>query len=286
MTLKKEFIAKLEKDLQLGEGVLQGAITAEEVVEIEMKKLEIRNEDEHKIFVSNIEEAAGGKKYKEGIEVAEKRVINAVSKTFGVDLTDKAKNPDNFTTAFKEMYPKWDNKDGLTPDEKDNIIAEKQADIDKLVLKNTETENNFTQFKSDTEAAGKERDMNNYCTSLIPDKATTENHLILHDFAFKGYKIVEVEGKKVVQLNGETMKDEHQSPMKPSVVMGTFVTENKHIKVDGGSGGGDDPGNGAKGGLADFDKEWTANNPEDGIGGLKYQTELNKRIADKTLVLG
>lgn len=271
MAIKTEDLTTIEKALKLEEGTLSKAIENEEEVAIELTEdLVIRTKEEEDSFTNNIKTEAKTA----GVEMA----IKGVRNDMGLDF--EGKTMDNLLGAYKDKVL-IDAKDELG--EPDKKISELNTDLEKVRGNLATRDEEITTLKTQMQNSNDNNFIDSQLLALMPDNLTLSKSDALT--LFKSKHVIELGENKalVFKKDGEVMKNETtRDPLPSKDIINSFSTPFLK-KAEGGGGGGNDPGDPKGGTMAAFEKEMT--DKDINVGSEKFNSELNKRIKDKTLVV-
>lgn len=265
--IKEEKITLLEKTLRLPEGSLKAAITDEKEVDIELPTLKVYTEEEENTRIENVRKEAKTA----GVEMAVKEARNKLGLQF------EGKTIDNLL----EHHSKKVLADAKIEPEKK--VKELQDDNEKLRTNLTQIQTDFDNFKLNSKKERDSIETENVILSKIPQNTLIPQKDVLTVFKANFGIEKDETGNIVFKKNNEVLKNKTTlSPLTLDEVMNDFITP--YIKpVQGGAGGGDDTGKDKPGSIQAFQKEME----EKGIaaGSVDFNKEMNKRLADKTLVI-
>jgi len=233
----------------------------------------VYTKDEHEKFIANTEKTIYETNKNTGEEMAVKKFRDDLSLSF------EGKTVGNLLEAYKAKIISEAN---IKPTEK---IQELERDLGTLRTNYSGLQSEYDTFKTtitEKETRGKK---DNTLLKFIPDNLIVSKDIAL--MALKAQAGIDVDfsetGTPLQMINGQLQKDKSLEPL---LLNKDFLTESLKtlglLKAsEGGPGGGDEPGGGASGGYAAFIKEMESNDTPQGS--LKFQEELNKRIAAKTI---
>lgn len=168
---------------------------------------------------------------------------------------------------------------GIAPDKK---VKELEGDLDKMRLNfNTATEK-LTKVESEYKQKDNLRTIRETIFKKIPENTVIPKEDVLNLFVSKNE--IELSDTGIVfKKNGEVMKNPTTlSPTTIDELMPNFLQP--YIKpAAGGGGGGDNPAQGKEGSFVKFCEEMQKANVRENT--PEFNKEMQKRIADKTLVL-
>jgi hypothetical protein len=273
-----EEIVEIEKDL-----ALQGIEAGE--VKIESDKLIVKSEDsiiytkdEHETYTANVKKA----EYEATKEKANEMAMKAIKNASGLEF-DGYKDPATFATTFKAKIIE-DAK--IEPTKK---IQDLEGDLNTM-RGNYETERDaFVTFKTGVTERETRTKKDTLLSSFIPSEGLKVNSKITL-MALKTEAGLDIDydenGKSYITKNGEMVKDNLLQPIEPKTFIESTLKEMDLIKgANGGSGEGDNTGDGKTGGYEAFVKEMEAKGSDHDPGTQNFAVEMNKRIGAKTLVM-
>jgi hypothetical protein len=262
-----------DQELSLDKEVLTQGIEKKEII-VKDENLIMFKKPDYEIRLKNEKDTEYKKGRTDGVEI----LIKEQKHKLGLEFDGK--EPDMLLTKFKE---KIESDLQIEPDKKvkelTTTIEQLQVNLKKEIEKNTSMQNSFT-------AKENENKLNSTLFATIPEKAVSKNLTrkeVVALFNANGYTYEIADGKEVVKLNGEVVKNTTTlEPLSLSDVMNKFVVEKKLIEDDG-RGGKDEPNIAKPGTIESFNKEMLERNPPVKYGTTEYFNEMQKRIKDKTL---
>lgn len=266
-----ENIKELESSMKLEEGTIQKAIDSEESVKIELQEgLVIRTAEDDATFMNNKQAEFKTEFHTAGREIA----IKEKARELGLELP-KGKNMDSFTEA---IVAKTLEDAKVEPNKR---IEELEGDKKKLVGNLESLQGDFDAAKNKFNIESQQRQVDTTLLSNIKGDLTQPAEDLLILFKAKHSSKLSESGALEISKGGDVMKNPTTlAPLTPKEVMGEFLTQ--YIKKpQGGAGGDDATGAGAKGSMEAFQKEMTDSGVR--IGSEKFVQEMQKRLANKTL---
>lgn len=260
---------EIEEKLGLEEGQLSEFINSEEEKEIDLEKVVIEPKDKYEEKIGNIK--------KQSAEMAKEVTIKKIKKEFSLEF--EGKTEENLIEAFKARDEKI--KDEVIKDPEQRYTdLKKDFGLLQDKLKTTETE--FSTFKTSVDTDKTVNEIKNSFMNSIEGKTTVGKSTIFVEAKEKGYSFEKVEGEIVVKdPKGEIVKNDALSPLPLKDWVSEFSKPYLVKEAGGGSGEGDDNGEGnAKAGtLEAFEKEAA----KAGWDATKKNTEMQARIKAGTL---
>lgn len=261
-----ENIKAIEALLQLPEGTLQSAIATPDNVTVELPELEVFRKEDYSARIENLK----GTFQKQGQDF----LIKEAKEKLGLEF--EGKGFDKFTDAFQKKVLA-DAK--LDPDEKSKALL---ADLDKLRANLAEKDNAIASI----EASYKRKETDRFVNDTLLSKINIETAIPKEDvlLILKSKFGVDVENDQIVFKNGsDVLKNATTlNPLTVDEVFATFLPAYAK-QVTGGSGSGDDIGKVKQGSLEAFQKEMNQKGVT--VGSTAFNSEMQKRIAEKTLNL-
>lgn len=272
-----ENIQEIEKILRLKEGSLVEAITKEESVKIEIPTLEVFTPDEIKTRDSRT--------YGAGKDAEREMTIRDKAKE--LNLTVEKLTIDSLLEAHKELVKK---ELGASDNELQKTLIEKDNKIKSLLTVNSEyeaklkdTESNYINKLNQIEI--NEKNINTLNSILGKNPAAKlninkEDAVVLFNNIYSVKKTTE--GLEVFKGEIRLENDKTFNPIPLDEVWDSFLKEKNLIKVEGGSGDGNE-GRSNKRTMDAFIKEMESKgiNPNS----EKFSNELNKRVSNKEIDL-
>lgn len=246
---------------------------------IEKKEIEIKDENILLFTKPDYETRLKNEKdseYKKGRGDEREIIVKESKRKLGLEFEGK-----DIDVLFSNFKTKIETDLKIEPDKKVKELNQTVEQLRENLRVETEKNSNLQKEYQTKEEGSK---LNASLFAVIPDKAVNESiskNDIAAMFKANGYSHELEDGKEVVKFNGEIVK--HKTTLEPlplKDVMTTFVTEKKLIKIEG-RGGGDDVEAAKAGTLEAFTKEMEAAGHK--YGSDAYNTEMTKRIKDKTL---
>lgn len=240
-------------------------------VEIKSDDLVTYSKESFETFKTNL----ANEEYKKGKTAGEEMPFKyeTLKDKFGIEV--KGKSLDNFAEAYKEKIIEEAN---IKPTEK---ITGLENDLKTIQTNYDSIKGDFEQYKQNIEAEKTQAKKDTTLLSFMPDNLLVDKDIAL--MALKTKKGIDVtfneSGKALQSINGELQKDDR---LEPKEFNQDFVVNNlKELGLlkekQGGSGGGDNTGGGAKGSYEDFEKRMQANDIAPGSQEFneKMQTEIS-----------
>ena len=260
-----------DMELSLDKEVLTQGIEKSEIV-IKDENLVLFTKPDYETRLKNEKD----QEYKKGRKDESEILVKETKRKLGLEF--EGKDMDNLLSNFKtKIEADLKIEPNKKVEELTKTVEQLRENLKLEAEKNTNLLNDFT----------KKEESNRLETNLhasIPDKAVNDTFNkkdIAAMFKANGYSYEIEDGKEVVKLNGEIVKNPTTLTPRPiKEVMGEFVTVKKLIVKDGRAG--DDDVEIAKPGTIEaFEKEMK----EKGIayGTAAYIKEMTERIKNKTL---
>lgn len=220
--LSKEQVKAIESSLKLAAGTLQSAIDSTETVNIELPKLVVRTEAQEQELKTQIK-LDEKKKYDAGVEVGDKKFVNEIAKTQGINLEGKAKTTENLLQALKDKI----NSESSQP--KEQRITELENDLEVVRGKLEATEGEYNTFKAqvDTENLNRTIDSNimGVMGDLSSDNLVMDKNRIL-TLAKAEYRFAIEDGAEIVYKGDEIIKSEStRKPLTHKEHMAEYVKQ-------------------------------------------------------------
>ena len=258
-----ENIEAIEKALHLKSGALKEAIESTDAVAVELPELEIFKKEDYTARIENLKTTF----QKQGQDF----LVAEAKEKFG--LTFEGKKIDKLV---EELQKKTLAEAKIEPEAKVKTLTE---DLEKLRGNLAEKDAQISQIENTYKGREKQRTINDLILSKIGDTAIPKEDVLV---IFKSKYEVDIEDNKpVFKQNGEVLKHaSNLNPLTADEVLASFLPT--YAKpVQGGAGAGDSAGNHKAGSIDAFIKEMK----DAGInaGSEKFNAEMQKRIADKTL---
>lgn len=259
-----ENIGEIEQSLGLEAGKLAEMITSEEIHKIDLSNKVIMDKPIYEERISNIKKESATA----ALEIAVKEQRSALGLEF------QGKTIENLVKAIRE---KTEAESKIEPEEKYKSL---KSDFDKLQHNYAEKENEFTAFKTNIQKQNELNEIKAEFEKHISGETFVSKSTIYTEAKEKGYVFEKQEGKIVVKdQSGEVLKNKDTlSPIEVKDFVTNFATP--YLKTPGGgSGGGDETGEGKAGTFEAFMKEADKN----GWDATKINSEMAKRINEGTL---
>ena len=251
--LSEKSISALAQLAGIEAEVITSALKDEAAQDIELVKTNSFTDDELKILEANIIEENQGD-YESAKIVGIEKSTKALCDKVGIERT---KDPEEFAEKYKEHILK---EAGKEPDKK---IQELTQDNDKLRSSLSEYEQKLTTTKQEYESKLDDINTNSKLTSLISGdlgQLSKDDYVTLYR---KDHQIISDEGKSVLKVNGEVLKNNLQNPIDPFDHFKDWLKEKGVTEKQTGRGGGN--------------KEGEFND----LSNIKNREELNKHFEEK-----
>lgn len=269
MAIDKGTLEAIEKAVRLESGTLQAAIdsTDEEAVTVEIPELVIRTTAEAEEFENNNRSNF----HLAGAEI----LVKNAKKEWGVE--SEGKGMKNFLTSFKKNILDEAN---IEPTQK---ISDLQKDNDLLRTQSEGFQTDLVNLQKEGKRKDEQRGIDDKILTAITGDTIISKQQIATLFKSEHQIGFSDDGNLEISKGGEVLKNDQRSPLGIADVMTGFLPMYQK-KVQGGNGGGNDPGNGNT--LTGMDA-FNAEMEKKGIpsGSEAFQIEMSKRISNGSLTL-
>ncbi len=268
MAIDKGTLEAIEKAVRLESGTLQAAIdnTDDEAVTIELQELVIKTSAEAEEFENNNRSNF----HLAGAEI----LVKNAKKEWGVE--SEGKGMKNFLTSFKKNILDEAN---IAPTQK---IDDLQKDNDLLRTQSAGFQTDLVNLQKEGKQKDEQRGIDNKILTAITGDTIISKEQIATLFKSEHQIGFSEDGNLEISKGGEVLKNDQRSPLGIADVMTGFLPTYQK-KVQGGNGGGNDPGNGNNlTGMDAFNAEMEKKSIT--LGSEAYNVEMGKRIMSKTLI--
>ncbi len=261
-------ISSIEQFLKLPEGSLKAAIESEEEIEVGLPEgLITMTEEDKSIRETNLKR----EHEKAGAEIAIKEYRNKLGLQF------EGKTMDNLLTAYEESIK------SKQTEEPNKRIKSLESDLEQMRTNFQTKQQEVESLSGQISSIKNESVINNTIMQSLPEGAALSISKDDVFMLFKSKNNIGVEEGKVVLLDGDQIVKDPTSlePISINDKMQEFIKP--YVKaVEGGSGGGDEPGAGSTGDdFESFMEEMEGQNIS--ANSERFNQEMNKRIAAGTL---
>ena len=262
-----ENISEVEKSLGLEDGKLAELISSEDNHKVDLSDRVFLPKGDYETRIDNLK--------KDHEKVGGELILKAMKEEQGLDYEGR-KDPSNFINALKL---KIETESKIEPEQR---YSELKSNFDKLQVLKLESDDKFTNLQ---ESGIKEKNrsmVNNALIKEIPENTIIDSEKIVTLLKIDHEFNITDDGLEILK-NGKVLKNENTlSNLTANEFMKDAVKP--YLKaVDGGAGDRDDINNFKSGSMESFDKEMEGKDVK--VGSEAYNTEMFKRISDKSLTI-
>lgn len=260
--LKKETIEAFAKFAGVSASDLEAKIKSESEEEITLQKVNVFTDTQLQERITNEKNTS----YNEGKTAGVEMLVKEKKKELGYDFEGK---------DFNSLLTYHENKVKEAFEKPDKKVIELTNDLEKMKKAHQIELENINNEKNGLLSKVNALHTKNSLMNIIPQNTTLAKDDLITLFN-ANYQVEQEDGKTVVKLNGETLKDATTaSPLALKDVFINWATEKKYISGTPGRGGGNEGGTGSHSGnsISGFQENWQKQNPDKSLTSAEYQND-------------
>lgn len=260
--LKQETIKAFAEFAGLEASDLEAKIKSESEEDITLQKVNVFTDNQLQERIQNEKNTS----YNEGKTAGVEMLVKDKKKELGYEFEGK---------DFNSLLTYHENKVKEAFEKPDKKVIELTNDLEKMKKAHQIELENITNEKNGLISKVNALHTKTSLMNIIPQNTTLAKDDLITLFN-ANYQVEQEDGKTVVKLNGETLKDATTaSPLPLNDVFINWATEKKYISGTPGRGRGNDGGDsGIKGNsISGFQNEWKKQNPDKSLTSPDYERD-------------